>query len=671
MTTIDIQARVEQLRRDLEHHNYLYYVKAEPELSDREYDRVYRELSDLEDAHPELASPDSPTRKVGGAPLSEFEQRTHAISMLSLDNTYSPDELTAFHLRVCKLLGFDQVEYFVEPKIDGVSISLRYEDGILVQAVTRGNGVVGDNVTANVRTIRSVPNRLLADSAPTVWEARGEVYMAKADFEKLNQQRVARGDTPFANPRNSTAGSLKMLNSREVAERPLDAIFYARGEIIGAEMQSQSGFVATLDQFGFKTSPHNRICNGIEEVLAAIEDLGNRRTEFPYEIDGAVIKVNSVARQDELGTTSKAPRWAIAYKYAAEKAITRLHTLTVQVGRTGVLTPVAELEPVLISGTTVSRATLHNFEEVTRKDIRVGDFVEIEKAGEIIPAVLRPITDRRDGTEIRITEPSTCPSCDAPVSASDREVAIRCVNNKCSAQAKNRLQHFASRGGMDIDSLGDAMIELLVDHDFVRTPADLYELTADQCSRLARFDGLGERSVGKLIDGLEKSKQSPPSHLLFALGIRHVGASGSRALMQHFRNVDALIAADIATLVEVPDIGEIVAESICQFFRGEDNQRLIKRLRAAGLTFEEAVLERTESPFTEKACVLTGTLSEMTRDEAKEILLVLGARVSGSISAKTDFLIAGEKAGSKLTKAESLGVRVLTETEFRELADIS
>ena len=668
MAKPEIAERAEQLRRDLEYHNYLYYVKAEPELSDPAYDRLYRELAELETAYPEFATDDSPTRKVGGIELSEFEQHAHSIPMLSLDNTYSPTELRAFHQRVCKLLGSEQVEYFVEPKIDGVSISLRYEDGRLVRALTRGDGIGGDDITANARTIRSVPGRLLGDQPPAVWEARGEVFMAKADFEKLNKARAAGGDNIFANARNSTAGSLKMRNSAEVAKRPLDAIFYARGEIAGITMDSQSGFIEALNSFGFKTSPLNRLCEGIDAVLAVIEDLGARRESLPYEIDGAVIKVNDASLHEELGFTSKAPRWAIAYKYAAEKAITKLKSVTIQVGRTGALTPVAELEPAFLSGSTVSRATLHNFEEVARRDIRSGDFVEIEKAGDVIPAVLRPITDRRDGTETPIATPTTCPSCNGPITASDREVAIRCLNAECPAQVQNQLQHFASRGAMDIDSLGEAMIELLVDNSFVRTPADLYELTAEQHDQLSRFEGHGSRSIEKLFDGIEKSKKNPPWRLLFGLGVRHVGAAGARALLAHFSDIDKLAAAGVDELILVPDIGPIVAESIGQYFGDDINRHQLDRLRAAGLTFAEEVTAQTaDSPFSGKTCVITGTLNEMTRDAAKELLLSHGAKVSGSISAKTDFLIVGENAGSKLAKAEAAGVTVLSEGVFREM----
>lgn len=668
MNDDEIRHRIETLRRDLDYHNHLYHVEAQPEVSDAEYDRLYAELADLEAANPRLVTPNSPTQRVGGAVLTEFVSYPHSVPVLSLDNTYSPDELRAFHGRVMRNLGLDQIDYFVEPKIDGASVSLRYENGRLIRALTRGNGVTGDDVTANVRTIRSVPSRLPGADPPAIWEARGEVFMAKDDFARLNEEREAAGEAAFANARNATAGSMKLLDSGEVAKRPLDVIFYARGEIVGTPTATQMEFVESLQEFGFKTCAFSRVCSGIDGVLAAVDDLENERTRFLYEIDGAVIKVNRFDLQDRLAATAKAPRWAIAYKYAAEKAVTRLKELTVQVGRTGVLTPVAELEPVVLSGTTISRATLHNFEEIARKDIRIGDAVEIEKAGEIIPAVLRPLIERRTGSEGVIAVPAACPSCGGAVVAGDREVAIRCVNTECPEQVKNRLRHFASRGAMDIETLGESMIELLVDNDFVRSPADLYEFTDDQQCRLTEFGGLGERSVQKLLDALEQSKSNPPWRLLFGLGIRHVGERAARTLIDFYSDIDVITKVPSDQLTEVPDIGPIVADSIVEFVQNDANQLILERLRAAGVKFKVAVAAvRSDSMFYGKACVITGTLSDLTRDQARDMLLNLGAKVSGSVSAKTDFLIAGESAGSKLDKAQKLGVRILDETEFKEM----
>ncbi len=662
----EAEARIALLRRELERHNQLYYDEATPEISDSEYDRLYKELEQLEQEFPRFDSPNSPTKKVGGHVLDQFRALPHAVPMMSLDNTYSPAELRKFHERVVNLLKQEEITYWVEPKIDGVSVSVRFERGELTLALTRGDGTTGDDVTANVRTIRSLPH-LLEGDAPDVLEARGEIFMPRAAFLRLNDQREAEGKERFANARNATAGTLKSLDSRDVAKRPLDAIFYARGELTSAAIESQSGLVARFAELGLKTCPITWNVHGIDEVLRAIDELEEKRHALPFEIDGAVVKVDSFALQAKLGFHSRAPRWAIAYKYAAEKAITRLKAVTIQVGRTGVLTPVAELEPVLISGSTVSRATLHNFEEVARKDIRVGDDVEIEKAGEVIPAVLRAIVENRDGDELPITAPARCPSCDQPVLASDQEVAVRCVNAECPDQVKNRLSHFVSRGAMDIDSLGEAMIKLLVDEGFIHSPPDLYELDDAQFARLAEFPGLGVKSVTKLRQSIEASKSRPPWRLLHGLGIRHVGAKVAQTLLAEFGSLTALGQASTGDLEAIPDIGPIVAEAIHAFFALEKNQEIMTRFRDAGLTFEAATpVVKADSPFSGKTCVITGTLTSMTRDEAKEFLTRLGANVSGSVSKNTDFLIAGENAGSKLTKAQQLGVTVLTEEQFNK-----
>ncbi len=661
-------ARVEQLRREIEHHNYRYYILAEPEIADRDYDRLHTELKQLEKENPELQSPDSPTQKVGGLAISGFEQFPHSVPMLSLDNTYSPDELREFHKRVAKLLKTEDVDYVVEPKIDGVSISVRYEDGSLVRALTRGNGTVGDDVSHNIKTVKSVPLRLHSDPPPAVWEARGEVFIGREDFEKMNQHRAAAGDSPFANARNACAGSLKLLDSGQVAKRPLDVRFYATGEVDGGDPATQEEMLATTRELGLRTCRLTKLCRGIEEALAAIEDLDGRRMEMPYEIDGAVIKVNRYDLREELGFTAKAPRWAIAYKYEAEKAITLLKAVTIQVGRTGALTPVAELEPVFLSGSTVSRATLHNFDEVERKDIRVGDHVEIEKAGEIIPAVLRPIVDQRAGNEEPILRPTACPSCKEPVSENPDEVALRCDNPECPAQVKNRIIHFAGRAAMDIDSLGEANVELMIEKNFVHNPADLYELSDIDRLRLSRIKGLGEGIVGNIQAGLEKSKENPPWRLIHGLGIRHVGQRTAQRLLAHFESVDALAAATTEELEQVEDVGPIAAKEIFRYFRNAKSMELLQRLQAAGLTFAEKKEEITECQLTGKTCVLTGSLTLMTRDQAKELLLKVGAKPSSSISKKTDYLIAGENAGSKLTKAQSLGVAILSEAEFHALA---
>ncbi len=656
--------RVEQLRREIEHHNYLYYIKAQPEISDQDYDRLFAELRELEETHPELQSPDSPTNKVGGIVVSQFEQHEHAVPMLSLDNTYSPDELRAFHSRVVKLIGSNEVEYFIEPKIDGVSISVRYENGQFVRALTRGNGVLGDDVSHNVRTIKSVPLRLTGENPPAVWEARGEVFIGKDGFAKMNAQREARGEDRFANARNACAGSLKQQDSTVAAQRPMDIFFYHTGEMDGVDLETHSQMIGTMRELGLKTCEFTRVCTGIEDAQAAIDELERERPNLPYDIDGAVIKVNRYDMREELGFTSRAPRWAIAYKYAAEKAITKLKAVTIQVGRTGVLTPVAELEPVFISGSTVSRATLHNFDEVERKDVRVGDMVEIEKAGEIIPAVLRPIVEKRDGSEEAILRPTICPSCESDVVETETEVAVRCVNAQCPAQLKNRLTHFAGRVSMDIDTLGEANVEQLIKHDFLSSPADLYEFTATDAVKMARIEGFGQGSVKKLMDGIEASKKNPPWRLIHGLGIRHVGQRSAQRLLEHFGSIDKLTETTVEDLLQVDDIGEKVATELVNFFADEQNQEILGRLKTAGLTFEEERREIAQCPLTGKTCVITGSLQTLKRDEAKELLLGVGAKPGSSVSKKTDYLIVGENAGSKLKKAQDLGIPVLTEDEF-------
>ncbi len=662
--TTPARDQIDRLRRQLEYHNHLYYVEASPEISDSEYDRLYAELIALEQQHPEFADPNSPTNKVGGAVSSAFATYPHGVRMLSLDNTYSAEDLRAYHQRIVKAMGTDAVEYLVEPKIDGVGISIRYESGLLVRALTRGDGETGEDVTENVRTIKSIPLRLQGDNLPEVWEVRGEIFMPVAMFQALNRQREALGETPFANPRNTTAGTLKMLDSNVVATRPLDAVFYSLGEYRGRDISSQVGLLEETRRLGLKVPPFAEVCIGVDQVLDAIETLNQRRQSFGYELDGAVVKVNSRELQESLGFTAKSPRWAIAYKYEAEKAITRLKAVTIQVGRTGVLTPVAELEPVHLSGTTVGRATLHNFDEIKRKDIRVGDVVEIEKAGEIIPAVLRALVSERSGAERVIELPERCPGCGAATVRSDDEVAVRCIDPECPPQVKGRLIHFAGRGAMDIETLGTAVVEVMVDEGIITTPADIYEISDEHVKHLTGIDGFGEKSVSKLLESIEKSKDNPPWRLVFGLGIRHIGAKASRLLIDAFGSIDALAAASEEELTAVPDIGGVMAESVRLFFSHEKNRRLLERLKRSGVCTVAQETAVVESAFTGKTCVLTGTLETMTRGEAGEILSSLGANVSSSVSKKTDFVIAGPGAGSKLTKAEKLGVTVLSESEF-------
>ena len=666
-----IESRMRELERLIEHYNERYYVQADPEISDAEYDRLFKELQKLEGEHPELASEASPTRRVGGRPLDGFETRRHAVPMQSLDNTYNEDELTAFDRRVRERLDTDAVAYTVEPKIDGVSLSLRYENGLLVQALTRGNGEQGDDITTNVRTIHTVPLRLKTDAPPEVLEIRGEVFMAKAAFAKLNENREARGETAFANARNATAGSLKLLDPKTVAKRPLDAVFYGHGEVRGVELETQQCLLELFWSFGIPTPDGVVACADFSQVLDAVRDLGERRSDYPFEIDGAVIKVDAISLRDTLGATARAPRWAIAYKYAAERAITRLSSVTVQVGRLGTLTPVAELEPVALAGSTISRATLHNFRELARKDIRVGDQVEIEKAGEVIPAVVRAVTEARNGGEETVAKPEKCPSCGEPVFESEVEVALRCVNPECPAQLRERIRHFCSREAMDIEGIGEAMVDLLVDNEFVASPADLFELSDADRERLARFEGLGPKSVANLWSGICEARKNDAWRLLFGLGIRHVGAKAAQTLMKRFGAIDALGEASEEDLQAVDDVGPVMAESIAAFFANSANRRLLERLREAGLNFGSELVasgEAAENFFKGKTCVLTGSLESMSRPEAGKRIEALGGHVTGSVSSKTNLLVVGEEPGSKLSKARDLGVRVMEEPEFlREL----
>jgi DNA ligase (NAD+) len=674
MSHAEAAARAAVLRDELHRHNRLYYIEAKPEISDREFDALLRELQDLEAAHPDLLTPDSPTQRVGGAPIEGFTQIVHAVPMMSLDNTYSEEELTAFFQRLQKGLGRERIACLLEPKIDGVAISVRYENGVLKHAATRGDGRTGDDVTANLKTIPSLPLRLPA-GVPQTLEVRGEVFMSKAGFAKLNDERESAGEARFANPRNATAGTLKQLDPRIVAKRPLDIIFYGVVEAAAAAAtgddlfaapagpQSQKDVQALLAQAGFRRAERVWQADSAEDLLAAIRELDTLRHDLPYETDGAVIKVDRFGDQRQLGTTSKAPRWAIAYKFQPEQAETRLLAVDIQVGRTGALTPVARLEPVFLSGSTVSNATLHNFEEIERKDIRVGDLVVIEKAGEIIPAVVQVQTAARTGAETPIPRPTHCPVCGTAARQDEEQVAIRCPNPHCPEVVKRRLEHFAARGAMDIRGLGESVVAQLVDASLVRDAADLYDLDA---LRLAGLERQGAKSIDNLLKALAESKNQPPWRLVFGLGILHVGATAARTLMEHFGGIDALAAASIEELTQCPDIGPVVAPSIHAWFRDPVNVALLDRLRSAGLTFTQREVAAVGDSLKGTTWVLTGTLSQ-PREEIADLIRAHGGKVSTSVSGKTTYLLAGDEAGSKLDKATKLGVKVLSEEEFRRL----
>ncbi len=659
----EAKQKIEALRAEIEHHNRLYYIDAAPEISDRDYDELLKTLEQLEQEFPAFASTSSPTQRVGGAPLANFESVRHARPMMSLSNTYSKEELAEFDVRIRKLVPEAAFNYVLEPKIDGVAISLRYENGELVRAVTRGDGSTGDDVTANVRTIKSIPLRLADLVPPAVLEVRGEIYMDTAGFAVLNEQRQEAGLVPFANPRNACAGSLKLLDPREVAARPLDAVFYAVGELDGIEFETHEQLLKTLRGCGLRVTPTYWLKESIGEIIAQLDVLENMRHEFPFEMDGGVIKVNDRRLYDDLGYTAKSPRWAVAYKYEPEQAETLLHAISIQVGRTGVLTPVAELDPVLLAGTTVKRATLHNEDEIRRKDIKIGDRVIIEKAGEIIPAVVKVVTEKRTGDETEFSMPTHCPVCGGEVEKREGEVAVRCINLQCPAQVKNWLTHFASRGAMDINGLGESLVEQLVDSGLVKTPAELYTLKKTEVLGLER---MGEKSAENLIKGIEASIKRPFEKVLFGLGIRHVGKGAASILANEFKNIDALMAADVQALEEIRDIGPIVGKSVVEYFLSPGPREVVEQLRAAGVNFEQAAAGGSRE-LEGLTFVLTGSMESMTRDEAGDKIKARGGKVSSSVSKKTSYLVAGEAAGSKLTKAESLGVTILNEEQLLAL----
>jgi DNA ligase (NAD+) len=656
--------RIAELRRAIEDHNRRYHEEAAPSISDREYDRLFRELSDLETRFPNLAAPDSPTQRVGGKPLKAFGQITHRVPMLSLDNTYSEEEVTDFYRRMERLLPNEKIPVVIEPKVDGVAVSLLYEKGELRYAATRGDGSIGDDITQNIRTIRTVPKRLKGD-APDILEVRGEAFLDKNGFAQLNAERTEAGLPEFANPRNAAAGSLKQLDPAIAAQRPLGVVFYGTGVIEGTVLEKHSELFPLLKKLGLPCSEGWRLANSVKGILRAIHELDRVRHDFAYQTDGAVVKVDAFVQREILGFTAKSPRWAIAFKYEAERVETRLHDILIQVGRTGTLTPVAALEPVTVGGSRVARATLHNEEEIQRKDIRIGDIVLIEKAGEVIPAVISARTDLRTGSERKFRMPKKCPQCGSRAVKEEGQVAVRCVNSQCPAQLRRRIEHFASRGAMDIEGLGEAMVGQLVENKMLQDVSDIYELNAAPLGELER---MGEKSVSNLLNAIERSKSRPLWRLIFGLGILHVGVSASRALANHFPNLEAIMKGSAEELQRIPDVGEVVGRSICDFFRELGNLAMIEKLRAAGLQFkgEKKTLDQSASKMKGTTWVITGTLSQ-SRDEIAERIIAHGGKVSGSVSKKTSFVLAGEDAGSKLEKAKKLGIRLVDESELRRM----
>ncbi len=668
MSAAENKKRHAMLAEEIRRHDHAYYVLAEPSISDPDYDRLYRELLDLEEVHPELQTADSPSQRVGGKPVSEFPEHRHAQPMMSLDNTYSFNELAEFLKRVEKRLPEAELDWTIEPKIDGLAVSLRYENGVLAVGATRGDGASGDDITGNLKTIRSLPLRLPA-KAPAVLKVRGEVFMSRAGFAKLNEKRKAEGEEPFANPRNAAAGSLKMLDPKMVAERPLGIILYGLGEVDGVNGDVPPTQVEVLDwleELGLPTAGEIWTGQSHDDLVAAIGELDLARHELDYETDGAVIKLNNLSLREQCGVTSKAPRWAIAYKYAAEQAETVLKAITVQVGRTGALTPVAELEPVLIAGSTVARATLHNEEEIQRKDIRVGDTVVIEKAGEIIPAVVEVVLGKRLKKATAFVLNKECPECKSQAAKDEGDVVWRCPNPDCAAQVRGRLEHFCARGAMDIEGGGEVLVRQLVGSGLALNVGELYKLALAEVAGLER---MAEKSAQNFIDGLEASKQRDLWRLIFGLGILHVGAGVAKALCRRYATMDELMDASEEELVAIDDVGEVIAKSVHFWFGDSQNRALIEVLRKAGLNFESSIVISGEAlgPLAGKALVLTGTLPNLKRHEAAARIEAAGGKVIGSVSKKTDYVVAGESAGSKLTKAEKLSVPVIDESELLRL----
>ena len=669
-----VAQKLRTLREAIESHNFAYYVLDEPVVPDAEYDRLMRQLQALEAEHPELITPDSPTQRVGITPIGEFGEVRHHVPMLSLDNVFNESELVDFDRRVrdrLKSAGLelDDIEYVAEPKLDGAAVSLRYENGVLVLGATRGDGNIGEDITHNVRTIPAVPLRLHQKRAPAVLEARGEIFMPKEGFLAYNRRAIETGDRPFVNPRNAAAGSLRQLDPRLTAQRPLDVFFYGIGELGGrVPPKTHAETLECLRDSGLKTCPEWQVVAGIQGCLAYYSNIGQKRNDLPYEIDGVVYKVNALESQELLGAVSRAPRWAIAHKFPAQEELTVVKDIEFQVGRTGALTPVARLQPVFVGGVTVSNATLHNMDELVRKDVRVGDSVIVRRAGDVIPEVVKVVEEWRPAKARPVRLPRKCPVCRSDVVRPTGEVIARCVGGLvCAAQRKEAIRHFASRRAMDIEGLGAKLIEQLVEQDLVENPADLFGLTSEQLSELER---MGPKSAENLMEAFEKSKSTTFDRFLYALGIREVGETTALALANHIGSLEELIAADEDRLQQVPDVGPVVAANIKAFFQEGRNRAIVDRLVGSGISWPQPIRQSPEdSPLKGKTIVLTGTLSSMTRDEAKQRLIALGAKVTSSVSKSTDLVIAGDRPGSKADRAATLGIEILDEGAWLQLID--
>ncbi|MBN2592187.1 MAG: NAD-dependent DNA ligase LigA [Sedimentisphaerales bacterium] len=659
----EIEKQIEKLREKIREHDYLYYVLNQPEISDRQYDKLFADLKKLEQENPQLITFDSPTKRVSGQPLEGFKTVRHAMPMLSMDNTYNADELRAFDERVRKQLEGMDYDYVVELKIDGVAISLRYEDGLLVTAATRGDGRVGDDVTANVRTIKAIPLVLRGDGIPAVLEARGEVYMPTSAFAELNKVRVEAGEPVFANPRNSTAGSLKLLDARITASRNLSFFAYATGEVSEPLAENHYQTLQRFKKTGLPVNPHVKKGKDIDEVIEICNSWNEKRLTLDYQIDGMVVKVNRFDQQDILGATGRAPRWCISYKFAAEQAETKVESIEVQVGKSGILTPVANLTPVLLAGTTVKRASLHNFDMLAKLDVRSGDSVVIEKAGEIIPQVVEVKKELRPSGMKSFKRPDECPNCGSAVAKDEDGVYIRCLNPDCTGQLKERLKYFAGRGQMDIENLGSALIDQLVEEGLVKNFADLYKL---EQSDLIELERMAEKSADNVIKAIEASKKRPLWRLVASLGIRHIGGQTAQVLAEYFGSLDKLMEATQEELADIDQVGPTMAKSVYEYFRDLKNKQVIDELLAAGVKPEKPKTRRS-SKLAGKTIVVTGTLEKFTRQQIEQAIRQAGGKSSSSVSKKTDFVLAGDNPGSKLDKAKKLDVKVIDEKQFLEL----
>jgi DNA ligase (NAD+) len=668
--SIQTQKRIEELKQQIRGHDNKYYVLADPVISDQDYDLLVKELEKLESEFPEFLTPDSPTQRVGKDLTKDFKPAQHQVPMLSLANTYNEEDLFDFDRRVRDALPENEIiGYVVEMKIDGASVSIRYVNGLLHTAATRGDGLVGEEITANVKTIKSVPLSLRKSSSHSIAldniEVRGEIYMKINDFLNLNKEREIAGDKLFANPRNSAAGTLKMQDPRIVSKRKLSMFSYS---IISSaeEFKTQYDNLQLLKELGFTVNPEVKLCSSMSDVLEVCRKFEEKRESLPYEIDGAVIKVNSLKQQKILGNIAKSPRWAVAYKFKARQAFTLLKDITWQVGRTGTVTPVAELEPVFLSGSTISRATLHNFDDITRKEIRIGVKVIIEKGGDVIPKVVGVVEEDKNKKGKPVVPPSNCPVCNTPLFKPEGEVAYYCENSECPAQIKGRLEHFAARGAMDIEGLGEALVNLFVDKGFLKTYDDIFVLKNHR-DELINIERLGEKSIDNLLKAIEESKNQPFYKVLFALGIRYVGAGAARKLASNFNSIDDLISASEEIISDIHEIGESISKSVKSFFSSPENLVIIEKLKSAGLNFKSETRISNDGALKDKTFVLTGSLSSFSREDAAQRIIDLGGKVTSTISKKTDFVVVGEKPGSKFVKAKSLGVTTLNETEFTQL----